>query len=148
MKVLNQGLGVTPSQWCRGFDELGQTLRSVSRTGVWELIRVQKVQQRRREPTVSSQSSLGPNSQINGMILLGPLASWLNRIPAAVLFAYFTIFLPRPFLRLPQRVIQFLMSLYGGQTACLVDGIGGFQQIPWLSHIKLLRVAFDAESFE
>src|SRR5262249_46385405 len=46
------------------------------------------------------QACLGPNSQINGMILLGPLASGLNRIPAAVLFAYLTIFLPRPFLRL------------------------------------------------
>jgi transcriptional regulator with XRE-family HTH domain len=53
MKEIAQGLGVTPSRWCGCFDELGQTLRSVSRTGVWELIRVEKVQQRSREPTVS-----------------------------------------------------------------------------------------------
>src|SRR5262249_3028676 len=88
-------------------------------------------------------SSLGPNSRINGMILLGPLASRLNRIPAAVLFAYFTILLPCPFLRLPQRVIQFLMPLHCSQTAYLVAGIRGFLQFLWLSHIKLLRIVFD-----
>src|SRR5215510_12009669 len=77
------------------------------------------------------------------MILLGPPAFRLNRIPTAVLFAYFTIFLPCPFLRLPQRVIQFLMPLHCSQIAYLVNSIGGFLQILWLSHIKLLRIVFD-----
>ena len=77
------------------------------------------------------------------MILFGPLTSWLNRIPTAILFAYLTIFLPCPFLRLPQRVIQLLMPLHCSQPAYLVDSIGGFLQFFWLSHIKLLRIVFD-----
>src|SRR5690348_679639 len=56
----------------------------------------------------------------NGMISFGPLASRLNRIPTAVLFAYLTIFLPCPFLRLPQRDIQFFVPLHRSQTAYLV----------------------------
>jgi hypothetical protein len=98
---------------------------------LWELSKVEKLRQRRRGPTVPSHPPLA-----NGMILLGPLASRRNRIPTTVLFAYLTIFLPRPVLRLPQRVIEFLMPLHRSQTAYLVDGIGGF-----LYHLT-------AESFE
>jgi hypothetical protein len=66
-------------------------------------------------------------------------------IRVTVPFTHFTVFFPGPFLSLPQWAIQLFVSLNRSQTAYLVDGVGCLLQIFWISHIELLRIAFDGE---
>ena len=71
--------------------------------------------------------------------------SHVARLPAAVLFTNFTIFLTSPFFSLPQRFIYFLMSLNRSQPAYAADGVGCFLQVLRISHVKLLCLLFDGE---